>query len=136
MTIEEENLCQVEEVKHHWIPLADGTRLAARLWLPDLPRGAPAPAVLEYIPYRKRDMVRARDERNHPVFARHGYACVRVDMRGSGESEGLMTDMYGAEELDDTQLDDRYQTVCDPRLNGRQSVDLAFHVAELVREFT
>ena len=61
----------------------------------------PAPAILEYIPYRKRDMVRVRDERNHPEFARNGYACVRVDMRGSGDSEGVMTDMYGTKELDD-----------------------------------
>ena len=29
--------------------------------------------------------------------------------------------------------DDRYETVCDPRLNGRQSLDLAFRVAELMR---
>ena len=36
----------------------------------------------------------------------------------------------------DTDLDTRYETVCDPRLNARQSVDLAFHVAELLREFT
>jgi len=61
----------------------------------------PVPAILEYIPYRKRDLVRARDERNHPYFVRKGYACVRVDMRGSGDSEGLMNDMYSAEELDD-----------------------------------
>ena len=46
-------------------------------------------------------MVRIRDERNHAWFARHGYACVRVDMRGSGDSEGVMTDMYRPEELDD-----------------------------------
>ncbi len=78
-----------------------GTRLASRLWLPLLPENAPVPAILEYIPYRKRDMVRARDARNHPFFARNGYACVRVDMRGSGDSEGLMTDMYGTDERDD-----------------------------------
>jgi predicted acyl esterase len=47
-------------------------------------------------------MVRARDERNHPVFAAHGYACLRIDMRGSGDSEGLMTDMYSEAELADT----------------------------------
>lgn len=81
--------------------MVDGVRLSARLWLPVTTGGEPAPAVLEYIPYRKRDMVRARDERNHPYFAGHGYACVRVDMRGSGDSEGVMTDMYSAEELDD-----------------------------------
>ena len=91
----------VREVESCWIPLADGVRLSARLWLPVVASNAPAPAILEYIPYRKRDMVRARDERNHPYFARHGYVCVRVDMRGSGDSEGLMNDMYTREELDD-----------------------------------
>ncbi|SVA41213.1 uncharacterized protein METZ01_LOCUS94067 [marine metagenome] len=91
----------VNEVEHCWIPISDGIRLSARLWLPETPHSRPTPAVLEYIPYRKRDMVRLRDERNHPYFARHGYACVRVDMRGSGDSEGLMVDMYGPEELKD-----------------------------------
>ncbi len=81
--------------------MSDGIQLSARLWLPVIPGNTPVPAILEYIPYRKRDMVRVRDERNHPVFARSGYACVRVDMRGSGDSEGLMTDMYGTKELDD-----------------------------------
>ena len=46
-------------------------------------------------------MVRARDERNHPYFAAHGYACLRVDMRGSGDSEGHMPDMYTPSELAD-----------------------------------
>ncbi len=90
--------CQVTEIEHCWVPMPDGVRLSARLWLP---AQAPAPAIVEYIPYRKRDMVRARDERNHPVFAANGYACVRVDMRGSGDSEGVMRDMYGDEELGD-----------------------------------
>lgn len=81
--------------------MPDGTRLSARLWLPILPKDERSPAILEYIPYRKRDMVRARDERNHSVFARAGYACVRVDMRGSGDSEGQMMDMYDTKELDD-----------------------------------
>ncbi len=79
--------------------MPDGMRLAARLWRP---KGAGrVPALLEYIPYRKRDMVRARDEQNHPFFARHGYACLRVDMRGSGDSEGVMPDMYAPAELSD-----------------------------------
>ena len=59
------------------------------------------PAILEYIPYRKRDMVRARDERNHPYLAAHGYACLRVDMRGSGDSEGCLPDLYSPAELSD-----------------------------------
>ena len=57
------------EIEHCWIPMADGVRLSARLWLPQT---GPAPAIVEYIPYRKRDLVRARDERNHPWFAAHG----------------------------------------------------------------
>lgn len=79
--------------------MPDGIRLAARIWLPE--DAGPVPAILEYIPYRKRDLVRARDERNHPFFASHGYVCLRVDMRGSGDSEGVMRDMYGDDELAD-----------------------------------
>lgn len=96
-----DRLCTIQEIEHCWIPMADGIRLSARLWLPVVPGSAPTPAILEYIPYRKRDLCRSRDERNHPFFASHGYACLRVDMRGSGDSEGLMADMYGAEELSD-----------------------------------
>ncbi len=101
MSLVRDHLYDLEEVEHCWIPLADGVRLSARLWLPVVPEGVTVPAILEYIPYRKRDLVRRRDERNHPFFARHGYASVRVDMRGSGDSEGVMTDMYSAAELDD-----------------------------------
>ncbi|MXZ81609.1 MAG: CocE/NonD family hydrolase [Gammaproteobacteria bacterium] len=89
----------IRETEHCWIPMPDGTRLAARIWWP-ADRGS-FPAILEYIPYRKRDMVRARDERNHPYFATHGYVCLRVDMRGSGDSEGHMPDMYSDDELAD-----------------------------------
>ncbi|MFM8266490.1 MAG: class II 3-deoxy-7-phosphoheptulonate synthase [Ilumatobacteraceae bacterium] len=39
----------------------------------------------------------------------------------------------GSDDILEGQLDDAYQTVCDPRLNGRQSLDLAFHVAEMLR---
>ncbi|HEV8077951.1 MAG TPA: CocE/NonD family hydrolase, partial [Marinobacter sp.] len=90
---------QVEE--NVWIPLADGQRLAARLWRPESAEQAPVPAILEYIPYRKRDMTRARDAVNHPFLAAHGYACVRVDLRGSGDSDGILTDQYREQELDD-----------------------------------
>ena len=92
---------EVDETEHLWIGMPDGVRLAARLWLPREAARRPVPALLEYIPYRKGDMVRARDERYHPYFAAHGYACLRVDMRGSGDSEGRMTDMYTPEELSD-----------------------------------
>ncbi len=88
----------VEVIEHVWIEMRDGCRLSARLWLPE---GRPAPAVLEYIPYRKRDGTRGRDEPMHGFFAENDYAAVRVDMRGTGESEGLMADEYLAQEQDD-----------------------------------
>jgi putative CocE/NonD family hydrolase len=81
------------------IVMPDGCRLSARIWRA---KGAgPVPAILEYIPYRKRDGTLARDERMHPYFAGHGYAAVRVDMRGNGDSQGLMTDEYTTQELQD-----------------------------------
>ena len=81
------------------IPMSDGVRLAARIWRPD-GRG-PVPAILEFIPYRKGDGTRQRDERMHPWWAARGYACLRVDLRGAGDSEGLLEDEYTAQELQD-----------------------------------
>lgn len=92
---------EVECVEHLWIPLADGIRLAGRLWRPADALLHPVPAILEYIPYRKRDGTRARDEPMHGFFAAHGYAAVRVDLRGSGESDGFLDDEYLHQELDD-----------------------------------
>jgi hypothetical protein len=84
----------VHEVEHCWIPLADGCRLAARLWLPRCAERSPVPAVVEYIPYGKRVGTRERDEAMHRWFAGHGYAAVRIDLRGSGESDGVLRDEY------------------------------------------
>lgn len=81
------------------IPMPDGARLAARLWRPE--GTGRYPAILEMIPYRKRDGTLARDERMHPVWAAAGYACLRVDLRGSGESDGLLQDEYSSQELQD-----------------------------------
>ena len=91
----------VRDIENVWITLSDGCRLAARLWLPEGAETQPVPAILEYIPYRKRDFMRRRDESMHPYFAAHGYAAVRVDMRGSGESDGIMHDEYLRQEQDD-----------------------------------
>jgi uncharacterized protein len=89
----------VDEIENAWIPMSDGLRLAARIWLPrDI---APVPAILEYIPYRKRDFTRHSDDEIHPALASHGYACVRVDVRGSGDSDGLPQDEYVTQEQDD-----------------------------------
>ena len=94
----------ISVTEHLWIPLADGTRLAARLWLPahaEAVETKPVPAILEYIPYRKRDGTRGRDQPMHGFFAQQGYAAIRVDMRGSGESDGLLDDEYLTQEQDD-----------------------------------
>jgi hypothetical protein len=92
---------RVREHRNVWIPLADGTRLAARLWLPEDAGADPVPAILEYIPYRKHDGTVARDVPMHAYIAGHGYACVRVDIRGSGDSDGLLLDEYLKGEQDD-----------------------------------
>ena len=92
---------QIREIENQWITLSDGIRLAARIWLPADAEIHPVPAIMEYLPYRKRDGTAQRDEITHPYFAGHGYACVRVDMRGCGESDGILEDEYTRQELDD-----------------------------------
>src|SRR5690349_518494 len=91
----------VRVIEHTLIPLQDGTLLAARIWLPDDAEQNPVPAILEYLPYRKRDGTYERDAQTHPYLAGHGYASVRVDIRGSGESGGLLFDEYAQQEQDD-----------------------------------
>jgi putative CocE/NonD family hydrolase len=81
--------------------MPDGVRLAARAWIPEDASTDPVPAVLEMIPYRKRDGMARRDEMMHPFFAGHGYAAIRVDLRGAGDSEGLLEDEYAAQEQED-----------------------------------
>lgn len=88
-------------IENTWIPLADGTRLATRMWMPEGAEMNPVPAILEFLPYRKRDGTSVRDESTYPTFAAAGYAGVRVDMRGAGDSDGLMTDEYTPQELAD-----------------------------------
>ncbi len=82
-----------------WIPMDDGIELCARLWLPEGAEEAPVPAILEYIPYRLRDGSARRDAMHHHYFAGHGYASLRVDIRGSGDSGGVLTDEYLEQEL-------------------------------------
>ena len=83
------------------IKLSDGISLAAKIWLPEDAEERPVPAILEYLPYRYQDRTAPRDALTHPYFAGHGYACVRVDMRGAGNSEGLLLGEYLKQEQDD-----------------------------------
>ncbi|MCH4564928.1 CocE/NonD family hydrolase [Halomonas sp. EGI 63088] len=97
--------------------MSDGIRLAARVWLPTDAEHSPVPAILEYMPYRKRDFTRLRDEPLHRYFAGHGYACIRLDLRGSGDSDGLLLDEYLQQELDDA-VDAIDWLVAQPWCNG------------------
>lgn len=93
-------LDQVELIELAWVPMPDGRKLAARLFLPRQ-RSRPVPAILEYIPYRRRDGTRLQDEQMHIWFAAHGHAGVRVDIAGMGDSEGIVEDEYAQREQDD-----------------------------------
>ncbi|HEX5469188.1 MAG TPA: CocE/NonD family hydrolase [Gaiellaceae bacterium] len=91
----------IQEVDDLWIPLPDGGRLSAHLWLPAEAGTAPVPAVVEISPYRHEDNTRRRDAVRHPYFAEHGYASLRVDIRGSGASSGVLVDEYTEQEQQD-----------------------------------
>src|SRR6202158_3609343 len=89
-----------------WIPMSDGVRLSATLYMPDSPKAEKFPALLEYLPYRKDDATAARDYPLHSWFAARGYVSVRVDIRGFGTSEGVPTDREYSqqEQLDGEQV--------------------------------
>ncbi|MFJ7287140.1 CocE/NonD family hydrolase [Curtobacterium sp. NPDC098951] len=87
-------------VRDEWIPMPDGVRLHTRIWSPSSPDG-PVPVLLEYLPYRLDDWTAPRDSERHPWYAQHGYASVRVDIRGTGSSDGFFDDEYSEQELRD-----------------------------------
>lgn len=92
---------KIKELNNISIPMSDGTSLSAKIWLPEDAEEHPVPAILEYIPYRKDDFTALRDSLRHPYFAGHGYASIRVDIRGSGNSGGILYDEYLKQEQDD-----------------------------------
>ena len=92
---------EIKKVEHIRIPMSDGAELAADIWLPVDANENPVPAILEYLPYRKNDFTAIRDSVRHPYFAGHGYASIRVDIRGAGDSDGILLDEYLKQEQDD-----------------------------------
>jgi hypothetical protein len=88
-------------IENEWITLEDGTRLAARVWIPSGAEKSPVPVVWEYLPYRKRDSERQRDTGWAEMFVPYGFAFVRVDIRGSGDSDGVLLGEYLQQEQDD-----------------------------------
>ena len=85
---------------HLFILMADGIRLSASLYHPDDAASGPWPAILEALPYRKDDIT----ESYRPEYVRladAGYVVCRVDVRGTGTSEGIPTDEYPSAERTD-----------------------------------
>ena len=91
----------VRMVEPAWIEVAGGVKLAARLWLPEGGTAGRFPVVFEYIPYRTHDSYRFLDDRWGQQLASQGIAFARVDIRGSGNSEGVLRDEYLAIEQED-----------------------------------
>ena len=86
-------------VEHHvWIAMGDGVRLAARLFLPD---ELPAPVIVDALPYRMDDLTASYASEYERLCAEGGFAVCRIDLRGTGSSEGIATDEYTAQEQAD-----------------------------------
>jgi len=91
----------VREIETTFVTVGDGTRLALQLWIPADAARHPAPVVLESIPYRKRDRYRAYGQYWGRTLAGYGVAYARLDVRGSGDSGGVLADEYLPSEQQD-----------------------------------
>ncbi len=90
-----------------WITMSDGVRLAADLYWPkDVIDDKKFPILLEYLPYRK-DESRARNYALYSYFLENGYIVARVDIRGTGNSEGITV----PHEYSDIELDDGEEVI-------------------------
>jgi uncharacterized protein len=91
------------EIVRGFLPMKDGVRLAATYFRP-LPKAPDEtfPVLLELLPYRKDDSFYQRDYPLYSYFARRGYVVAKVDVRGTGSSEGKAPAReYADQELDD-----------------------------------
>ncbi|MGH6750477.1 MAG: CocE/NonD family hydrolase, partial [Methyloceanibacter sp.] len=82
-------------------PDKEPIRLAGHFWYnaETAKAGIKCPAIVEFNPYRRRDGTMIGDAKMYPWFAYNDYLCFRVDLPGSGDSEGVLTDEYSEEEL-------------------------------------
>ncbi|MCC6468308.1 MAG: CocE/NonD family hydrolase [Alphaproteobacteria bacterium] len=92
---------QVREVANVFVPMKSGLRIAVRLFLPADAETNPVPAILDFFPYRKSDFSCWRDSANYGYMATQGYACVKADSRGTGDSDGLQRDQFSPQYIDD-----------------------------------
>ncbi|MFO1091246.1 MAG: CocE/NonD family hydrolase [Hyphomicrobiales bacterium] len=98
-TVREDFPYAVDTIDPYWVTLKDGTRIACTLWRPRT--DARVPVVIEAIPYRRRDGTVYRDLELHPYIAGHGIAYCRMDLRGAGDSDGILADEYLPQEQED-----------------------------------
>ena len=111
---------QVTIVENFILTLADGTKIASKVWFPgtlqepfnsvpskwiksycEADPGATInelestfPAILEFLPYNKGTYTALRDHLRHPWLSSHGYVVIRPDIRGTGDSTGFYFDEY------------------------------------------
>ncbi len=85
-------------IKNVMVPMRDGIRLACDLIMPE--EEGRYPGILIYHPYRKDDLSIANNDSLY-LFAKHGYVGIRLDVRGTGSSEGYNTEEYSMEETSD-----------------------------------
>lgn len=86
------------EERREWIAMGDGVRLAARLFLP---ARLPAAVLLEALPYRMDDLTASYASEYERLCDEFGFAVCRLDLRGTGSSEGLLLDEYLPQEQAD-----------------------------------
>ena len=86
------------EQRHAWIAMEDGTRLAARLFLSD---ELPAPVVLDALPYRMDDLTASYASEYERLCVEGNFVVCRLDLRGTGSSEGIALDEYHPQEQSD-----------------------------------
>lgn len=99
--LERSELRSIRVIEHDWIELEDGVSLAVRIWLPEDAGSRPVPALIDSVPYRRSDGTAIGDAAWGTYFASRGFAFVRPDLRGSGDSGGIMEDEYTEREQRD-----------------------------------
>jgi putative CocE/NonD family hydrolase len=92
---------KIKVIENTWIPMPDGIELAARIQMPEDAGTTPVGAILEYLPYSKRKGYRRVDDRTAAWLVPRGFAFVRVDVRGTGESGGIIRNEYDLPEQAD-----------------------------------
>jgi predicted acyl esterase len=91
------------EIIRDWLRMEDGVKLSATMFKPIAKHAEEKfPVLFEFLPYRKDDSFYLRDYPLYSYFARRGYVAVKVDIRGTGSSEGMVP----SREYSDVELED------------------------------